>query len=1342
MTDYEAFAAEIAASGLFDAEWYAAEYPDVVQSGLDPLLHFARIGLLLKRNPGPDFDARFYLERYVDVARGQHHAFIHYIRYGREEGRLPLRPRKVEMVATEQLHPASAPADAAWDYRQAFDAFARRGLERLSPVAVLAVTDGEAGWRSVLGAVDLLAMEHDLYVSGPEPRDFSAVPGLVRSITWLSQESAPGDAINFAGNGGLDGYEAALIMQTARAGEQEIEAAVRLATAFRADADWGCLASAVGHEDLGDDTATRADLTMAGLVVPRGAVPVPRGAVLWIKPLLARVWRQADGPDVFGDEAAGASWQGALRRLAVAAALADMDVRVDPKAPVPDAAEGQALKAVAFYLPQFHPIPENDRWWGKGFTEWFNVVRGRPFFDGHDQPRLPADHGFYDLRSIETQRAQAALAKQFGIYGFCYHYYWFNGRKLLDRPLEQFLSSDIDHGFCLCWANENWSRNWDGLHLDVLLEQTYSLESNVALIREWIPMMRDPRWIRYQGKPVVLVYRIGLIPDWIVTARLWREECHRAGIGDIHLCAVRFALEQMDGQPQDHGLDSYVIFPPHEMAGLDVRDAVSRLDPAFEGEVLSYEAAVDADLGRFALGYPWPVHRGVMASWDNTARRGARARIYHGASPFGFRRWVKGILGQEEKRGGDETLLFLNAWNEWAEGSYLEPDQRWGASYLEGYCSAVQAVPTMRLPDRTAPTLDRIGFPLDRTGAMRPAPRLLSGRRAVNPDWPTVMLCAHISGHQLFGGERSLLDVLEALATMAVNVVVTLPSDNHPDYVARVSDLCTALYCFAYPQWADRREAYAWLTLDFAEIIARHDVVLVHANTIVLLEPLAAARLMGRMAVVHARELVTLDDALCRQIGLSPGEIVSTVAKRADWVIGNSRATCALYGGGRVLYVPNAVSAADLDIANPVGRLVRVGIVSSNVASKGIADFVEVARRAAARGINAVFVIVGPRTEDIDRWIEEAAQGARPANLEFAGYKDQPGEAMRGINILLNLSLFGESFGRTVAEAMAAARPVVAYHWGALPELVDDGETGFLVPYRDLDAVVEALETLCADPARIAAMGEKGRAKVTAQFSQDRLRVAVAEAYATMLAPTASKDAAGQAPRVRILLAADGVPADRLRACLDTLIRNTDPRQADILVATGDHDDDRRALLDSYRTHTGLGVQEAGEGLEPLLRAMEEGGPADVVILDGREQVKPRWLEGLRAVAYGRAQTGMVLPLGHAVGSGPTLRDADALLLLQRTIRCAPLQVRRAAGCAYLKRSALATIDWRACLSDGWSAAAGERLRKGLLEKGWETWLSPWSIVVPDERGGQITVEDVEADRWADLVATLEARQP
>ena len=215
------------------------------------------------------------------------------------------------------------------------------------------------------------------------------------------------------------------------------------------------------------------------------------------------------------------------------------------------------VRAIAFYLPQYHPTAENDQWWGTGFTDWTNVVRARPLFPGHYQPRLPADLGFYDLRLPEVREAQAELAREHGIYGFCYYHYWFHGKRLLERPFNKVLASgEPDFPFCLCWANENWTRIWDGLDEKVLIEQ-----DDRRHMRWLAQAFRDRRYIRIGDKPLFLVYRAARMPDPLQTATIWREEARKMGIGDIYLCRVESATGE-HGDPQLIGFDAAVEFQP------------------------------------------------------------------------------------------------------------------------------------------------------------------------------------------------------------------------------------------------------------------------------------------------------------------------------------------------------------------------------------------------------------------------------------------------------------------------------------------------------------------------------------------------------------------------------------------------------------------------------------------------------------------------------------------------------------------------------------------------------------------------------------------------------------
>ena len=347
-----------------------------------------------------------------------------------------------------------------------------------------------------------------------------------------------------------------------------------------------------------------------------------------------------------------------------------------PDRPAPQA---NKLKYVAFYLPQFHPIPENDLWWGKGFTEWTNVTKAEPLFPGHYQPHLPADFGFYDLRIRKVQLDQIAYAKRFGIDAFCFHYYWFGGRRLLEGPVEDFLADpEADISFCLCWANENWTRKWDGGEHELLVEQTYSPEGDTAFIANLLPFFRDRRYLRVGGAPVLVVYRPQHMPDARATAQRWRRHCRDWGIGEIHLVA---ALVRGNTDFEQFGFDAGVEFPPHNVATPDLKHGIEAYQQ-LEGYVVAYGDIAELHLSR---SYPnRSVYRSVVPSWDNSSRWGQRAMIVLDATPENYERWLAGASHQTViERTPEERLVFINAWNEWAEGCHLEPDRRHGTAFLE-----------------------------------------------------------------------------------------------------------------------------------------------------------------------------------------------------------------------------------------------------------------------------------------------------------------------------------------------------------------------------------------------------------------------------------------------------------------------------------------------------------------------------------------------------------------------------------------------------------------------------------------------------------------------------------
>jgi len=362
------------------------------------------------------------------------------------------------------------------------------------------------------------------------------------------------------------------------------------------------------------------------------------------------------------------------------------------------------VRLLTFYLPQFHPIPENDRWWGRGFTEWTNVAKARPLFSGHPQPHLPSELGFYDLRVPEVREAQADLARAYGISGFCYYHYWFSGRRLLNRPFDEVLASGRpDFPFCLCWANENWTRRWDGADQEVLMPQQHSAEDDHAHIEHLLPAFEDPRYIRVDGKPLFLVYRTELLPEPTRTAAIWRERAISAGIGDLYLARVESFVPNVD--PKTVGFDAAIEFAPDWQVLPAARSHRQRWDlPAWIMRRLG-RLGLTANADPIHRIYPYdllargmleksPVHyrrfRCATPQWDNSPRRPNGSVIFQDSTPAIYERWLRALVqATRDAVPGDERLVFVNAWNEWAEGNHLEPDQLWGRAYLEATARAL-----------------------------------------------------------------------------------------------------------------------------------------------------------------------------------------------------------------------------------------------------------------------------------------------------------------------------------------------------------------------------------------------------------------------------------------------------------------------------------------------------------------------------------------------------------------------------------------------------------------------------------------------------------------------------
>ncbi len=704
-------------SGLFDPVFYRGAHPQIhAIYRRFPLRHYILLGESRGFRPNPDFSPIAYLRYNPDVAASGAPPFLHYIKAGHRESR----------VAKELPETAVLPDIEVQVQR--FDPG-----RRIAPFAVVVHIYYPDLWPEFAETLGRLRLDFDLFVTityrGKESDDLSetiraAFPAArVMAVPNRGRDILP--FLTLVNAGALDGYQAVCKFHTKKSPHRQdgdhwrrhlIEGILpaegleaRLA-AFTADVD-AAFWVADGQHYTGSHW-WGSNLENTGKVLRRleirtrqDALSFPAGSIYWIKPLMIGLLKglhltEAD----FEQETAqvdGTLAHAIERVLGFLAATAGQRIvqtsQIDISGKTPARAPRPGYVS-AFYLPQFHPVPENDAWWGKGYTEWRAAVLAPALFDGHIQPMLPADLGFYDLRLTEVMGQQAALARGAGIDGFCVYHYWFDGRRILEAPLDRLMQRpEIDFPFYLCWANESWRRNWDGLSGSVLLEQSYAPGFEAKLVEDTLPYMRDARYQRPDGRrPRFVIYRPEDMPDPKGSVARMRAAWIAAGIGEVELGAVSFHIAGKNPVAGDL-FDFWVEMPPHGLVtGADYLFGGSAgnlmevdVDPRFRGLIYDYTAAarrsVSADHAR---GLPANTIAGLMPSWDNTARRGMAAHVAHGANPASFNAWLAAALARRVP-GSYRQELFLNAWNEWAEKAVLEPSRNFGRLYLDVLASQI-----------------------------------------------------------------------------------------------------------------------------------------------------------------------------------------------------------------------------------------------------------------------------------------------------------------------------------------------------------------------------------------------------------------------------------------------------------------------------------------------------------------------------------------------------------------------------------------------------------------------------------------------------------------------------
>lgn len=730
------------------------------------------------------------------------------------------------------------------------------------------------------------------------------------------------------------------------------------------------------------------------------------------------------------------------------------------------------VRTVAFYLPQFHPTPENDLWWGKGFTEWSNVAGATPLFDGHLQPRRPTSLGYYDLRLPEAANAQFDLARQYGIDGFCYYYYWFHGRRVLERPLMDLASGRTGpFPFCICWANEPWTRSWDGTSGEVLLAQNHTAESDLEFIKDLAPLLRHPDYIRVGGKPIVMVYRAEKLAEPRETVARWRAWCRAEGIGELHLCVVQsFGFND----PRPFGFDAAVEFPPHSPSTVypdwDYHQEMQNLSgrvPGLQAKVFSYQVFANGGMKRPRE--PFALHRTAMVAWDNTARRGKSAHVFHGFTLATYERWV---LANARKAAveQDDAVSFVNAWNEWAEGSVMEPDVHFGYEILEA----------TRRAKRIA-NFDPIGTYWAQGWPQFPQDRLAQRERVV------------LVGHDAFfaGAQTNLLNMARCLKRqLDIDVVIMLieGGDLLPEY-ERVAPT------FLIGKADGWQEALKLELRRYSDLGARKAI----CNTVVTGDVAALLKQEGFRVLGLVHEL----PALIESYDLSGR--CWTLADRVDHIVCASRVVadefCNRYwpesnklviATQGIAFNPHheerAALRADVrkELGLPAGCAIVLGCGHGDT-RKGIDLFVQlladVARQSEPRSV--AFVWVGTLDWQLDPYIQaDVARLGLSAVFRVTGRTTDPARYFIAGD-LFALTSREDPFPSVVMEAFDALLPVLAFDGaGGFVDIVNS-DTGALIPYLDVAAMAQAALQYLREPERRARVGQSNHRVCRERFGYE-----------------------------------------------------------------------------------------------------------------------------------------------------------------------------------------------------------------------------------------------------------------
>lgn len=685
-------------SGAFDEVFYLEAYPDVKEADVEPIIHYVYQGVVEGRNPNKDFDTSYYLQAYPDVKASGINPFVHYILHGKEEKRFQ---NDNELQVFNRLQGQNSESEHDLSYSQ--------DEMNLQIILESDLFDAKYYCSLYTDIAEISALEHYYFQGWKEGRN----PSFLFDTNWYLQQnidvknSNMHPLLHYILNGDKEDrlpsvyFNKSCILhylkqddlkQTSLAFFYKNEKKLKLNPNSFFDIDYY-----LNHNSdiVNLDISPFFHFLNTGVYEGR----FPREDID-ISEYVNRYGVNKDEINPFRHFVLVSGEEYLQSKTAISMPLSndfrqkgpyyenvtfDLEAQLIPK-----------VKALAYYLPQFYPFEENDAWWGKGFTEWSNVTRGLPRFNGHYQPHLPSYLGYYDLRVKEVMAEQIKLAKGAGIYGFCFYYYWFNGKRLMNKPVDMLLENkELDMPFCLMWANENWTRTWDGLNNDVLIKQDYLEEDDEDFIFDVCKHFIDKRYIRIDGRPLFFIYRPNIIPNAKQRIARWRFLCKEL-LNEEPIFYMAHAFDQIN--PFEYGMDGAIEFPPHKVAeGLeDVSRSKGVIDDEFSGHYPAYDALVEASLKLLEQDedLPYPLIKGVTPTWDNEARKRGRGYGFVDSTPKKYEYWLKQIIQYAKNNpiAENQSFVVINAWNEWAEGAHLEPDIYWGSAYLNATYRAMHNI--------------------------------------------------------------------------------------------------------------------------------------------------------------------------------------------------------------------------------------------------------------------------------------------------------------------------------------------------------------------------------------------------------------------------------------------------------------------------------------------------------------------------------------------------------------------------------------------------------------------------------------------------------------------------